>query len=77
MQGGPLFVVFVCRCPPPSSPAASLPLTRSPTACSTLQLEDIERLFKEVTDKWGTVDVLCNNAVSLPQGCLLYTSRRG
>ncbi|PSC70932.1 3-oxoacyl-[acyl-carrier] reductase 4-like [Micractinium conductrix] len=26
------------------------------------KLEDIERLFKEVTDKWGTVDVLCNNA---------------
>jgi len=29
-----------------------------------LQLEDIERLFKEVTDKWGTVDALVNNAVS-------------
>ncbi|PRW44528.1 3-oxoacyl-[acyl-carrier] reductase 4-like [Chlorella sorokiniana] len=24
--------------------------------------EDIERLFKEVTDKWGTVNVLVNNA---------------
>lgn len=24
--------------------------------------EDIDRMFKEVTDKWGRVDVLVNNA---------------
>ncbi len=29
-----------------------------------MQREDIERLFSEVTDKWGTVNVLVNNAVS-------------
>lgn len=29
-----------------------------------VQREDIERLFSEVTDKWGTVNVLVNNAVS-------------
>ena len=32
----------------------------------TPQREDIERLFKEVTDKWGTVNVLVNNAVRGP-----------
>jgi 3-oxoacyl-[acyl-carrier protein] reductase len=26
------------------------------------KLDEIERMFKEVTDKWGTVDVLVNNA---------------
>jgi 3-oxoacyl-[acyl-carrier protein] reductase len=27
-----------------------------------LQIDDIDRMFKEVVDKWGTVDVLVNNA---------------
>lgn len=37
-----------------------------------LQREDIERLFKEVTDKWGTVNVLVNNAVGVKQSSSVY-----
>ena len=37
-------------------------------ACAP-QREDIERMFKEVVDKWGKVDVLVNNAVGAV-GCL-------
>ena len=48
--------------------SAAPPRPRAPTHCThthtaTAQREDIERMFKEVTDKWGTVDVLVNNAV--------------
>lgn len=33
--------------------------------------EDIERLFKETMDKWGTVDVLCNNAGITRDGLMM------
>ena len=47
---------------PPAVPAVLCPLC--------LQREDIERMFKEVTEKFGRLDVLVNNAVSqwLQQG---------
>lgn len=46
-----------------TSPPARPPLPAPP------QREDIERMFKEVVDKWGKVDVLVNNAVGAV-GCL-------
>lgn len=47
--------------PPPSLSAPS----RLPPSCAALlppQPEEIQRMFDEVVAKWGTVDVLVNNA---------------
>jgi len=37
-----------------------------PVACHTGKLDDIDALFKKVTDQWGTVDILVNNAATNP-----------
>ena len=37
--------------------------------CNTGEREEIVAMFKEVTDAWGTVDVLVNNAGALSAMC--------
>lgn len=52
--------------PPPSAAAALHPTPACVCAAPLpVQRDEIEGLFKAVTDKWGTVNVLVNNAVRL------------
>jgi 3-oxoacyl-[acyl-carrier protein] reductase len=40
--------------------------------CNTGDRSEIEAMFKQVSDEWGTVDVLVNNAGELNCGCMAY-----
>ena len=57
-------------CRPASCARCAVPAVLCPLCPLCLQREDIERMFKEVTEKFGRLDVLVNNAVSqwLQQG---------